>query len=314
MPRVTSSKTRKMIFVVGDSLEVGFTPENLELYKPDGAPLDLTRDSTRMLWAEEWDVDTAYWKNDVVRIDDALYILKAEAVNPGDLAPNAVVGDPWGAPVRGTLQATTTDKFKEEATKTVEYGPDSDLDMNGWRAVVFGIDFVSSPLTDVVLHVVNGTTGAISFELYDLDGSERTAGLSAVISGGTVDKAINFLTSIGGDGNYVLVARILPTESGEAEFTLTGGTFTGPPAANPWNYLTGGIGLQGPEGPEGPDGPPGEDGTSFFDAWKGDWIAGAYSVGSVVRHTSGLYIATTAATSSDEPGVWPDWELMVQGV
>jgi hypothetical protein len=86
--RITSQKTRQMIFVVGEPFDSSFVPENLALYMPDGTPIDLTRDVTSMHWAGPWKIDKPYLKNDVVIDAGDLFILSAESIAAGSLSPS----------------------------------------------------------------------------------------------------------------------------------------------------------------------------------------------------------------------------------
>lgn len=49
--------------------------------------------------------------------------------------------------------------------------------------------------------------------------------------------------------------------------------------------------------------PPPPEQFSMLDAWEGEWVAGDYVAGKLVRHNNGLYLATRDADNVAEPGV-----------
>lgn len=437
--RVTSSKTRKMIFVVGDGLELGFTPENLELYLPNGTPLNLSKDATRMLWRGEWANDQYYEQNDVVIDEGDLFILKALGINPGGVSPSlenlppgsvietrtshAYASTPYDTPdtpiiirdvpftdlasapildiwIGGGSKALSFDAEPNSSVTVTTVGGQiigfQDTGVTGagnsevggtsphnspWTFVMPAAGRmtleVSSTTTEVVVSGVGvtydhtntvvfpGSSGGIAFPLIN---GERiypkgqpifyfdlTAGGTVTITEpATGNSYLQLYDSTGTPeigSNYPLPGfngALVKTDlaPGRYFFRAQEAIYLDPPPIHVyvvpsdgatlatfdpdikfWDVLfrassgptgstgpTGAAGAAGATGAAGADGDDGADGTSFFDAWKGDWVAGAYSVGDVVRHTSGLFIVTTAATSADEPGVASNWELMVQGV
>lgn len=88
MARVISAKTRKYIFLPGDPLPEGFEPERLMLYLPDGTPINLTADPSKMKWMGDWSSGVPYILNDVVLDNFALYIATADLIAAGDDAPS----------------------------------------------------------------------------------------------------------------------------------------------------------------------------------------------------------------------------------
>ena len=80
MARIESAKSRRYTFVVDQPLAEGEKPDTLALYLPDGTPIDLTADPSKMRWLGEWNAETEYLTNDVVMHAGQLYIIPDEDV------------------------------------------------------------------------------------------------------------------------------------------------------------------------------------------------------------------------------------------
>lgn len=94
MTRVSSVGMQKRIYVVGDALLESETPEKLSLYLPDGTPIELGPDPTKMQWRGTWDAGADYLQNQVVRSGNSLYIFTGIDGLAGAPAPG-VVGSDW---------------------------------------------------------------------------------------------------------------------------------------------------------------------------------------------------------------------------
>lgn len=117
MARVTSEKTRQFRFVVDDAIELGIPVDNIALFLPDGTPIDLTADPSKMKWLGSWSALSSYVLNDVVLDinDNGLYIVTADTIlagQPRPSTPNAswelIFKAPPGGGFKGTFDAGTT--------------------------------------------------------------------------------------------------------------------------------------------------------------------------------------------------------------
>ena len=84
--RVSSEGTQKRIFIQGEALQEGETPDHLALYLPDGTPINLAADPSKMKWRGEYDASAEYVLNDVVSFEDSLWIALQDVsigVGPG---------------------------------------------------------------------------------------------------------------------------------------------------------------------------------------------------------------------------------------
>lgn len=108
-----------------------------------------------------------------------------------------------------------------------------------------------------------------------------------------------------------------------ATITFTAGATFGADVGNRWEVVAkkGDQGIIGPVGPAGPTGlastvpgPEGPAGPAGNFNFQGAWTAQAYEAGVTVRHTNALWLASTAALDTDEPGVAGLWILVLQGV
>lgn len=93
MARVTSQKTRQFIFGVDEAVDEGITPDRIALFLPDGTPINLTADPSKMKWMGDWSSGVAYILNDVVLDNDALYIATAETIASGEDPPSTPNAD-----------------------------------------------------------------------------------------------------------------------------------------------------------------------------------------------------------------------------
>ena len=313
-PRITSKKTRQVMFVVEESTLPDLIPEKLAMYLPDGTPMDLTKDGSRMLWRGEWSDEENYQQNDLVIDNGDLFILKAPSIGVGGISPSE-------------------ENTEGEVTVPFPAGGQTCYPLiDGERLFepYAGIKYVYIDL------VSGGTLTAQDPELpseyiefFDSEGGDLGTNYGA--PGGSpfggalvrtdLEPGRYFLRWQEAVWNSPLMSHIQVELSDGAQFVVDIKTWdvviralSGPTGPEGPEGPEGPVGPEGPQGPEGPAGADGADGQSLLDAWEGAWAAGAYSAGAVVRHTSGLYIATTAATAADEPGVASLWELMVQGV
>ncbi|HYQ97925.1 MAG TPA: hypothetical protein VEO92_06120, partial [Candidatus Nitrosocosmicus sp.] len=95
MARVESQKTRQALLVVGSSMELSPPPEKLELFLPDGTPVDVAKDRTRARWRGTWDAAEVYEDNDFVLDDDKLYILDDFTLIEEGVAPSMSTSGAW---------------------------------------------------------------------------------------------------------------------------------------------------------------------------------------------------------------------------
>lgn len=85
-----------------------------------------------------------------------------------------------------------------------------------------------------------------------------------------------------------------------------------PGVAAAWEILAqqGATGPQGPTGPEGPTGPTGPQGPEGL-VWRGVWDSTiAYATDDAVSHNGSSWIASSATTAGDEPGVAVAWQVL----
>lgn len=111
MARVTSEKTRQFRFVVDDAMEDGIPVDNIALFLPDGTPIDLTADPSKMKWLGSWSAITSYVLNDVVldTNDNGLYIVTVDTIiagQPRPSTPNASWQLIFKAPPGGGFKGT----------------------------------------------------------------------------------------------------------------------------------------------------------------------------------------------------------------
>lgn len=125
MARVTSEKTRQYRFVVNDAMEEGIPVDNIALFLPDGTPIDLTADPSKMKWMGDWDSGLNYVLNDVVFDGDGLYIAVVDTIvagQPAPSTPNASWELVFEAPDAGGFKGTYNAAIDYPAGSIVLYG------------------------------------------------------------------------------------------------------------------------------------------------------------------------------------------------
>jgi hypothetical protein len=166
MPRVTNQKTREFIFVAEEAISEGVTPDRIALFLPDGTPINLTADPSKMKWMGAWDSGVPYILNDVVIENDALFIAIAELIAAGEDPPSTPNADwelmfetPPAGGFKGTWDFGTdypAGSIVRHASKT--YGIAEDIDAGGvapnfdpsanWGAPIKGVQARTSGLLD----------------------------------------------------------------------------------------------------------------------------------------------------------------------
>lgn len=322
MTRVTSNKVRQFIFVVNETFEAGFTPDRVAFFMPDGRPIDLTFDGTRMRWAGAWNLSDHYVKNDVVVEQGNLYIAIADAIAAGgDKPTDEIFGIPDGLVVPGTDSGTAG----ADGSHTPAYRL-----IGGER-----VRPASTAPTMFFFDLATGGTVTVTdislpneyLKLYDAAGTQ--VGLSNLTATGSFGTPM-VVTGLSPGRYYVLVqegiisvppevhVRVVPSDGAifsvviphwALVFKATDLTAIQTHLSTIDTSLTS-IGVRFVSAEDRltalETAPPGD---SILAAWKGAWAAGAYLAGSIVRHTSGLYIASTNATALNEPGVTPADEM-----
>src|SRR4051812_30576307 len=96
MTRISSQGLQKRRYEVGSALLVGETLEKLSLYMPDGTPIILGPDPSKMRWRGGWDISAEYLLNDVVKEGTSLYIYLGETASTGLPTPSTP-GSDWDA-------------------------------------------------------------------------------------------------------------------------------------------------------------------------------------------------------------------------
>lgn len=96
MTRISSQGLQKRRYEVGSALLVGETLEKLSLYMPDGTPIILGPDPSKMRWRGGWDIAAEYILNDVVKEGTSLYIYLGETAVTGLPTPSTP-GSDWDA-------------------------------------------------------------------------------------------------------------------------------------------------------------------------------------------------------------------------
>jgi hypothetical protein len=93
--RISSEGLQKRSFVVGAPLVEDEFPDRLALYMPDGTPIDLVPNPSKMVWRGTWsDVETTYALHDVVAFAGGLYIYMG-AESPAVGASPIADGTEW---------------------------------------------------------------------------------------------------------------------------------------------------------------------------------------------------------------------------
>jgi hypothetical protein len=306
MARITSQKIRQMILMTTtDPLAPGEFPEGLVLYQPNGQPLDLTRDSTRMLWRGEWSDDEIYYKNDVVIDEGDLFILRVNSVSAHSESPsseNTVVDD-------GTIPVPGDDNSGFSAYP---------LD-DGERVV----PVYSAPQYVYFDLGVGGTVSISDLDLpaeyillYDSTGEQIGTNYGAPGPSGYTNFGNPLVKELEAGRYFVRWIEAVLSDPGSLHLKveLSDGAQYAPPVQK-WEVLF--RATSGPAGPPGEAGAPGASGNSFLEGWRGDWEDNMYSQGSFVRYDNGLYVAKRTADYGETPGVSPEtspWELVIQGV
>src|SRR3982750_1629682 len=99
MARVTATKLRQVIVVVGGDLPDGFTPENIAFYHPDGAPFDFSSIvAAGLSWGSAWTVEGMYEPLTMVKHDNALWIAVANTLIEAGVEPGVPLPSTTDAP------------------------------------------------------------------------------------------------------------------------------------------------------------------------------------------------------------------------
>lgn len=124
MARVSATKVRQMIVVVGPALPEGFDPENVAFYNADGTAFDFADIIAGIeipnvpSFQGEWAVDTSYPPQAIVRHEDALYITPIGA--SANLEPGAAVESTADSP-GGSAPVGTYDRLAVGVNPDVPY-------------------------------------------------------------------------------------------------------------------------------------------------------------------------------------------------
>lgn len=160
MARVTSVKTRQFVFVVDEAIEAGIEHDQIALFMPDGTPIDLTADPSKMKWTGDWTSISDYILNDVVREGEDLYIAIVDEIDAGGDEPSA--NSDWeilvDIPPSGGFKGSWDISDDYPAGSFVEfngkiYGTDSEVLAGGMEP-----DDVAGSNWGNVLHGVQATT------------------------------------------------------------------------------------------------------------------------------------------------------------
>lgn len=299
MARITSQKIRQMILLTAaDPLAPGEIPEALTLYQANGQPLNLTRDSTRMLWRGEWSDDEIYYKNDVVIDEGDLFILRVESVSAHSESPSVENTETDGAiPVPGVDNEGFTAYPLDDGERIVPiYSAPQYVYFDLATGGTLTATDLDLPTEQIVLQDAAGEQIA-----YNTEHSGYGTPLTVAVEPGRY-----FIRWY--EGIYAFPSSL------HLQVELSDGAEFAPPLQK-WEVLF--RATSGPPGPPGEVGAPGSSGNSFIEGWRGDWVDDVYSQGSFVRYDNGLYLAKRTADYGDTPGVSPEtspWELVIQGV
>lgn len=135
MPRVTNQKTRQYKFVVDEALDGSLPVDNIALFLPDGTPINLTADPSKMKWLGNWSATTVYIQNDVVydTVGKGLYIALNPVIAAGGTRPSTP-----NAAWQLVFQAPPAGGFKGEYSGAVTYPAGSIVTYQGsvWATTV----------------------------------------------------------------------------------------------------------------------------------------------------------------------------------
>lgn len=222
MTRVRNRKTRQMVLAEGEQLDPTLFPDNLELFLPNGSPIDLASNASKMLWAGEWIGDKAYSVADVVSYSGSLYIA------PGDIGagvlPGTIPDNPDIQSNRGVM-FKASDRLYNVIPKEFVIGPSGqrrDNDINsGYNAVMLldkigvttDMTLTVTPLsisepTESMTLVGYTAAEALDFSVYATwDADEVAAHVSKTvsISNNADDRYIHVFFGNGIDGSFAAV-------------------------------------------------------------------------------------------------------------